>query len=207
MHPRLGQVWCEMVGDVVLSNVMNIFPIVSNIWPSVAFLSPLPARGSAHMFSPSHQQGGKRSYHYLPYAGIHIGASVWYSHPVLYRRYVLKCEIFFLYSCLTLLFCATATSTVENETFCSSPLPWQIRSRNKYFVFYWQTQVFDEEKVNHYMNNLYKQMLLSNLFSFFATASKVSRCSAAEEGAVESRWCSLYQMSKNYKCCIKEWGD
>ena len=121
MHPRLGQVWCEMVGDVVLSNVMNIFPIVSNIWPSVAFLSPLPARGSAHMFSPSHQQGGKRSYHYLPYAGIHIGASVWYSHPVLYRRYVLKCEIFFLYSCLTLLFCATATSTVENETFCFLP--------------------------------------------------------------------------------------
>ena len=80
----------------------------------------------------------------------------------------------------------------------------QIRSKNKYFVFYWQTQVFDEEKVNHYMNNLYKQMLLSNLFSFFATASKVSRCLVAEEGAVESRWCSLYQMSKNYKCCIKE---
>ena len=32
----------------------------------------------------------------------------------------------------------------------------QIRSKNKYFVFYWQTQVFDEEKVNHYMNILNK---------------------------------------------------
>ena len=27
----------------------------------------------------------------------------------------------------------------------------QIRSKNKYFVFYWQTQVFDEEKVNHWI--------------------------------------------------------
>ena len=27
----------------------------------------------------------------------------------------------------------------------------QIRSKNKYFVFYWQTQVFDEGKVNHWI--------------------------------------------------------
>ena len=178
------QVWCEMVGDVELSDVMNIFPIVSNIWPSVAFLSRLPAPGSAHMFSPSHQQEGRPSttFHHTLAFTLELVASVLYLHPFTYRQLVLK--YFSLTTrntkeslrCLTLLFCATATSTVENETFCSSPLQRQIRSRNKYFVFYWQTQVFDEEKVNHYMNNLYKQMLLSNLFSFFATASKVSRC-------------------------------
>ena len=139
------------------------------------------------MFSPSHQQEGRPSttFHHTLAFTLELVASVLYLHPFTYRQLVLK--YFSLPKNtteskrlgmlnLTFLFCATATSTVENETFCSSPLQRQIRSRNKYFVFYWQTQVFDEEKVNHYMNNLYKQMLLSNLFSFFATASKVSRC-------------------------------
>ena len=141
------------------------------------------------MFSPSYQREGEErsfagpatTFHQTLAFTLELVASVLYLHPFTYRQLVLK---YFSLTrntteskkCLTLLFCATATSTVENETFCSSPLQRQIRSRNKYFVFYWQTQVFDEEKVNHYMNNLYKQMLLSNLFSFFATASKVSRC-------------------------------
>ena len=144
-------------GDVLCNEYISDS---SNIWPSVAFLSPwcqVPQLvGDTMVVWAAPRLPSSQSL--IPPLPSLISSS----QPFIVKN-INKCRENIdkrtVFCMLVLLLSSdvwweiTVRNIIFTQYLCKpnvSPVQ-QIRSKNKYFVFYWQTQVFDEEKVNHWI--------------------------------------------------------
>ena len=143
MSPRLC--WDADRREAMLCN--EYISDSSNIWPSVAFLSPLAPTGGCHYGLPPSPLSLIRL---PPISQLLVPTIIWQNinkcRENIERKSVLHAELFLTSVCV-------GKKIIFTQYLCKPNVSpeQQIRSKNKYFVFYWQTQVFDEEKVNHWI--------------------------------------------------------